>query len=83
MLQTRRHWEGYSITFACSGLYSDVYPDQKRASVMGALHSTIDWYAHLGIRFKAVLTDNGPAYRSLQFAQVCRQLGLKHRFTRP
>ena len=50
---------------------------------MGALHSTIDWYARLGIRFKAVLTDNGPAYRSLQFAQVCRQLGLKHRFTRP
>jgi transposase InsO family protein len=30
-----------------------------------------------------VLTDNGPAYRSIQFAQACRELGLKHHFTRP
>ena len=34
-------------------------------------------------RFRAVLTDNGPAYRSRAFAQACRTLGLKHRFTRP
>ena len=51
--------------------------------MIAALHSTLDWYARLGIRFKAVLTDNGPAYHSLQFAQACRDLGLKHRFTRP
>ncbi len=30
-----------------------------------------------------MLTDNGPAYRSIQFAQACRELGLKHHFTRP
>jgi transposase InsO family protein len=62
---------------------SAIYPDEKRGSVIAALRSTLDWYAGLGIRFKAVLTDNGPAYRSLQFAQVCRELGLRHRFTRP
>ena len=63
--------------------YSSVYPDQKRSSVVAALHATIAWYARLGIRFKAVLTDNGPSYRSLQFAHACRQLGLKQRFTKP
>ena len=63
--------------------YSGVYPDQKRSSVVAALHATIAWYARLGIRFKAVLTDNGPSYRSLQFAHACRQLGLKQRFTKP
>ena len=62
---------------------SGIYPDQKRSSVVAALRSTLDWYARLGIRFKAVLTDNGPSYRSLQFAQACRELGLKQRFTRP
>jgi transposase InsO family protein len=62
---------------------SGVYPDQKRSSVVAGLHATVAWYARLGIRFKAVLTDNGPSYRSLQFAQACRALGLKHRFTRP
>jgi Integrase core domain. len=62
---------------------SGIYPDQKRSSVVAALHATVAWYARLGIRFKAVLTDNGPSYRSLQFAQACRELGLKQRFTRP
>jgi len=40
------------------------------------------YYARLGIRFKAVLTDNGSAYSSHAFA-ACRALGLKHRRTRP
>jgi len=62
---------------------SAIYPDEKRSSVVDALHSTVAWYARLGIRFKAVLTDNGPSYRSIQFAQACSELGLKHRFTRP
>src|ERR1035437_1210598 len=64
---------------ACSG----IYPDEKRTSVIACLRATLAWYARLGIRFKAVLTDNGAAYRSRQFAQTCQQLGLKHRFTRP
>jgi len=63
--------------------HSGIYPDQKRSSVVAALHATIAWYARLGIHFKAVLTDNGPSYRSIQFAQACRALGLKQRFTRP
>jgi transposase InsO family protein len=63
--------------------YSGIYPDEKRSSVIACLRSTLDWYAQLGIRFKAVLTDNGAAYRSRQFAQACSDLGLKHRFTRP
>ena len=62
---------------------SGIYPDQKRSSVVAALHAAIAWYARLGIRFQAVLTDNGPSYRSLQFAHACRALGIKHRFTRP
>jgi transposase InsO family protein len=56
--------------------FSGIYPDKKRSSVIACLRSTLDWYARLGIHFKAVLTDNGPAYRSLQFAQACRELGL-------
>jgi transposase len=36
-----------------------------------------------GIRFRATLTDNEPFHRSRLFAQLCRQPGLEHRFTRP
>jgi len=63
--------------------FSAIYPDEKRASAIDFLHAALAYYARLGIRFKAILTDNGPAYRSYLFAQACRKLGLKHRFTRP
>ena len=63
--------------------FSAIYPDEKQASVLALLHAALAYYARLGIRFKALLTDNGPAYRSRAFAATCRMLGLKHRFTRP
>lgn len=63
--------------------FSALYPNEKQASVLAFLAATLAYYARFGIRFRAVLTDNGPAYRSYAFASACRQLGLKHRFTRP
>jgi transposase InsO family protein len=63
--------------------FSAIYPDEKQTSTVAFLHAALAYYARLGICFKAVLTDNGPAYRSHAFASTCRALGLKHRFTRP
>jgi transposase InsO family protein len=63
--------------------FTAIYPDQTRATVIVFLHAALDYYRRLGIRCKAVLTDNGGAYRSRAFTQACRALGLKHRRTRP
>lgn len=63
--------------------FSGIYPDEKRESVLAFLHAALAYYARLGIHFKAILTDNGSAYRSYRFARACHDLGLKHRFTRP
>lgn len=63
--------------------FSAIYPDEKQTSTVAFLHAALAYYARLGIRFKAVLTDNGPAYRSRAMAAACKALGLKHRFTRP
>ncbi|MBZ5605977.1 MAG: IS481 family transposase [Acidobacteriia bacterium] len=63
--------------------FSAVLPDERQASVLIFLRDAVAYYARLGIHFRAVLTDNGPAYRSQAFAAECRRLGLKHRFTRP
>ena len=63
--------------------FSAIYPDEKQPSVLAFLHAALAYYARLGIHFKAILTDNGPAYRSRAMAAACRTLGLKHRFTRP
>jgi transposase InsO family protein len=63
--------------------FSEIHPNEQQHSVVAFLHAALDYYARLGIGFKAILTDNGPAYHSRALAQTCRQLGLKHRFTRP
>jgi transposase InsO family protein len=63
--------------------FSAIFADEKAGSTVAFLQQALDYYARFGIRFKAVLTDNGPAYRSRAFAVACRTLGLKHRFTRP
>ncbi|MGH7107347.1 MAG: integrase core domain-containing protein, partial [Acetobacteraceae bacterium] len=63
--------------------YSALYANERAASAVAFLHAVVSYYARLGIHFRAVLTDNGSAYISQAFADTCRQLRLKHRFTRP
>jgi len=63
--------------------FSAIYADETADSTITFLREAVAYYARLGIRFRALLTDNGSAYRSYRFAELCRQLGLKHRFTCP
>ncbi len=63
--------------------FAAIYPDETRASVLHFLHTALDFYKRYGIQCKAVLTDNGVSYRAYAFADRCRELGLKHRRTRP
>ena len=65
------------VAFAC------LWPDEKRPSVLSALRQAITFYAAQGVSIERVLTDRGTSYRSKLFAQACRELGLKHLFTRP
>ena len=63
--------------------FSAILPDETAASTVSFLGQALAYFARLGIRFRALLTDNGPAYRSRQFAQACKALTIRHRFTRP
>lgn len=60
-----------------------VEPNEQAGSAVRALQTTLAWYGRLGIRFKTVLTENGPCYRSRKFTRPCRKAGLKHRHTKP
>ena len=51
--------------------------------MIALLRAAVAWYSRLGIRFRAILTDNGAAYRSHAMVRASAELGLKHRFTRP
>jgi len=63
--------------------YAQVLPDEGGDCSVAFLRAAVAYYAGLGITVREVLTDNGTGYRSHAFAAACRQLGLRHRFTRP
>lgn len=63
--------------------YSEVLPDERAATTVAFWNRALAWYADRGVTVRAVLTDNGPAYRSADFARACTAAGVPHRFTRP
>ena len=74
----------HSAVDDCSRLaYSEVLPDERAATAVGFWGRALAWFAERGVTVRAVLTDNGPAYRSADFALACSETGVRHRFTRP
>ena len=63
--------------------FTDMHPDETKASAVQFLQNTVAYFRSLGVRPKRILTDNGSAFRSGDFARACRSLKLKHSFTRP
>ncbi len=63
--------------------FTDMYPDEAKASAVQFLQNTVGYFRSLGVHPKRVLTDNGAAFRSKDFGGACRDLGLKHSFTKP
>ena len=63
--------------------FTDMYPDEKKASAAQFLRNTVAYFRSLGVKPKRILTDNGACFHSHAFAEACRALHLKHSFTRP
>jgi transposase InsO family protein len=62
--------------------FTHMYPDETKESAIAFLRAAIAYYAGLGITMKRLLTDNGSAFRSKDFARACKALGIAHQFTR-
>ena len=70
--------------------WAEVVDDLKSLSVMFAALKSINLLnAEYGVRFEAILTDNGPevaTHNSKEghpFERMLMELGIKHRYTRP
>ena len=63
--------------------HTGIFPDEKAVSAVAFLKATIAFYNGLGVTVTRVMTDNGPCYKSKDFAKACRDLGLRHIRTRP
>ena len=62
--------------------FTQMHPDEKKPQAVAFLHAAVAYYAGLGIAIKRLLTDNGSAFRSKDFANACQTLGIRHKFTR-
>jgi transposase len=63
--------------------YTAILPDETAESAIEFLWFAVAWYISHGIKVERILTDNGTCYRSWKFRDACRELGIKHKRTRP
>jgi transposase InsO family protein len=63
--------------------YSEILPDERKASAVAFLDRALAWFASHGVTVERVMTDNGSAYRSHDFRRACAGAGLRHLRTRP
>jgi transposase InsO family protein len=63
--------------------YSEILPDEKRASCLRFLFNALRFFRSLGVKVHRVMTDNGSSFRSRRYAKALRRLKIKHLRTRP
>ena len=62
--------------------FTAMHADEKTPQAVRFLHDAVAYYAGLGVTVRRVLTDNGAAFRSRDFASACAELSIQHKFTR-
>jgi transposase InsO family protein len=63
--------------------YVEVLGNEQANTTSGFLRRALIFFRRLGIRVQRVMTDNGSAYISHLFAQLCQSHSLRHLRTRP
>ena len=63
--------------------FSQILPDERKASATAFLRAAVAYYQSLGVSVARVMTDNGSCYKSRDFRDACCDLGLRHLRTRP
>lgn len=81
----RSGWEHVHVAVDdCTRLgYVEVLRGEDGPTTAGFLRRALDWFRALGIRVRALLTDNGKCYLSAAVQQVVITNRLRHRRTRP
>jgi transposase InsO family protein len=64
-------------------LYPELLPAQDKHACAAFLRRAASWYREQGIVIERVLSDNAKAYHSFPWHDVCLELGIARRYTRP
>ena len=69
--------------------YAQVLKDKRSSTLTYFMARGLSWFAQIySFQFEEVLSDNGPEFRGNldkehPFEVMCKELGIKHRYTRP
>ncbi len=79
---------GYEAVYVAVDAYSrlayvEVKANERKESTVSFLLSALRHYRRLGVRIRAVMTDNAPMFRSRKFRRLLKRLGIRHRLTPP
>jgi transposase InsO family protein len=62
--------------------YVEVWGDEQAVTCAAVFERAIAWFGARDVTINAVLTDNGPGYRSNLWRDLCAQFRIEHRRTR-
>ncbi len=63
--------------------YAEILDYERAVTASRFLERAVAWFRKLGVIIERVMTDNGSAFVSHEYAAVCRALGLRHIRIRP
>ena len=63
--------------------YAECHDDETAATAAAVLARAVAWFAVRGVIVERVLTDNGSCYRSHLWRDICAELGITPKRTRP
>lgn len=64
-------------------VYSEIHSDETAVTAAGFWARAAEWFTSIGIHCERVITDNGSAYRSRLWSQVCAATNTTVKKTRP
>ena len=62
--------------------FTQLLPSERKEDATAFPGSSLAWFRHHGVPLERVMTDNGPAYKSMMFAAL-EHHGIAHERTRP
>jgi len=78
-------WEALHVAVddASRLAYTELLPNERRHHAIAFLERALAFFAAHGVAVERVMTDNGSAYKSYDFAAACRLHALRHVRTKP
>ena len=64
-------------------VYAEVHDDERKETAAAVLRHAAFWFLARGVVIEEVISDNGACYRSTAWRELCRDLDIKHRRTKP